>query len=368
MAKRRPRVLITGGGSGGHIYPLIAVLQKLSGVETRYLGAPGIYKSLLQNTGIKVTVIPSSKFRRYLSFLNVIDVFKFIIGFKLSLWHLFWYMPDVVFSKGGPGSLPVVLAAKLYFIPIIIHESDAIPGLTSRISAKFANVIDLAFDAAKKYFRRSTQVVGQPIRDELFIDKSRQSALSVFGFSENKPVVLILGGSQGAEAINDFILENAELFLKKFQIIHQVGAANYKTYQQEYNFLSKNWPSELRDSYYFSPFLEQISDALTAADIVVSRAGAGAIFESAAKGKASVLIPLPASVNPHQLANAYEYQKAGAAQVIEQENLLPHLFVDVIQSILDDAELKKKMENAAKAFFKPNAAKMIAEQIKSFVV
>lgn len=370
LMAQKPRVLVTGGGSGGHIYPLLAVVQKLRGIDVRYVGAPGSYAPLLENAGIKVSVIVSSKIRRYLSFLNIIDLFKFIIGFKQSLWHLYWQMPDVLFSKGGPGALPVVLAARCYFIPVIIHESDAMPSLTAKISAKFASIIDCAFSAAAQYFpKEKTEVVGQPVRETILLERDRESAIASFGMNDAAPILLVLGGSQGAEKINEFTLANVEELLDSFQIIHQVGPHLYEQYRREFDFISSGFSDALMRRYYFVPFLEQnILDALTAADVVVSRAGAGAIFEAAAKGKPSVLIPLPGSANGHQNANAYEYERAGACVVIEQENLLPHLFVSVIEDILKDAEKLRKMQNAARAFFIPNAADIIANQIKSFTV
>lgn len=369
MAKET-RILLTGGGTGGHIYPLLAAAQRLAGYRLRYFGDPGIYRDLLKSAGIEISAIASSKLRRYFSLANFLDFFKFIFGLIQSLWKLYWFMPDVAFSKGGPGALPVLLACRFYFIPVVIHESDAIPGLTNKISAKFARKVFLAFAAAQTHLQTKGEVatVGQPVRDDILKPKPMEEAKKSFAFNPIRPVLLVLGGSQGSAALNEFVLANITALLGRFQILHQVGYENYESHKQEWATISKDFSPLLKSSYEFVPYFDQnLSDAYDAADVVVSRAGAGAIFECAAKGKPAVLIPLPDSANGHQEANAFEAKKAGMAEVIEQQNLLSNLFLSVIDNLMSDTQKLSSMSVAARAFYKPDAATKIAEGIISLV-
>lgn len=365
---------MTGGGTGGHIYPIIAVAQKLrawaskNGIEAnlRYYGQPEGYKSLLESSGIKVSKIASSKLRRYFSLLNFLDFFRFLFGFFQSLCKIFWFMPDVAFTKGGPGALAVIFACRLYLIPVVVHESDAIPGLTNRISAKRAKVVDLAFNAAAKYIKTKGEmnIVGNPVREELLIEMPPNQARAALGLDPQKPVILFLGGSQGSGRMNDFVLENLENLLTRYQVLHQVGKDKYSDYKLQYEFVTKNFSPALTANYrYLEYFGEDLGKAMDAADVIISRAGAGAIFEIAAKGKPSILIPLSDSAANHQKENAYQYAERGAAVVIEEENLLPSILSGQLDKILDNPEVKNRMSAAAKDFFEPSAAEKIATDI-----
>lgn len=366
------RILLTGGGTGGHIYPLIAVAKKLPpDADVHYFGDPGYFAVYLEQAGIKIHKIAASKLRRYFSLLNFLDFFKFIWGFKQALWKVFWFMPDVAFSKGGPGALPVILVCRFYRIPIVIHESDAVPSLTTKISAKFAKKIELAFAQAREYFaaiktKAEINVVGQPVREELLPTGDSAEAKKSLGLDPAKPAVLIIGGSQGAERINDFTLDNLNALLSKFQMIHAVGPGNQDEYKKEYDFLAKEMSPELTKGYVLAAYFDQnLKTVYDAADLIVSRAGAGAIFEIAAKGKPSILIPLPESANGHQEANAYAYSETGAAILLEEENLLETIFINEVIKILSDPALAAKMSEAAKKFYKADAADKIASDIIS---
>ena len=369
------RMGVIGGGTGGHIYPLIAASDAIKkqcsqiGLETevRYFGNPGSYSFQLEKSGIELVNIASSKLRRYFSILNFLDFFKFFFGIFQALFKLFWFMPDVIFSKGGPGALSIIYAARFYKIPIVIHESDAIPGITSTVSAKHADQIELTFESAGQYFSggKPMHVTGTPVRESLFITESRANARLSLGLLDERPTLLIVGGSQGAQIINEFVLENSELLLSRFEIIHQVGRENFVEYKAEYDFMSKNYPLDLRKNYLPLPYLDdrKMALALTAADVIVSRAGAGAIAEIAAFGKPTILIPLPTAANNHQRENAYAYAKAGAAIVIEEENLLPNLFASQVEKILADKSIGERMKRASLQFFKANAAELIAKDL-----
>ncbi len=369
------RILLTGGGSGGHIFPLIAVAESLRKtmqptaipLELRYFGDAGEYKVLIEGKGIRATHIAGSKWRRYASIKNIFEPFLFFAGICGSLWKIFWYMPDVAFSKGGPGALAILTVCRWYNIPVVIHESDSVPGLTNIYSSRFAKKIELAFPEAETFFlarKDRVRVTGMPVRDEILARAGVQDEIkSTLRFDKGVPLVLFLGGSQGADTINAFVLQHLDTMLKEFQILHQVGARNFARYGNDYNLIRTRLPATLY-AYRPVPFLvQEMGAALQAADLVISRAGATAIFEIAAVGKPSILIPISRSTNDHQKSNAYSYEKRGAALVVEEENLLIGLLMGEIKKILGNPKLKESMSNAARAFYTPSASQMIAEDI-----
>ena len=369
-------MLFTGGGTGGHIYPIVAVAAKLrewamrNGFQPdfRYYGQPGEYAGVLLAQNIKTSRIAASKLRRYFSLLNILDFFKFFIGIFQGLWKIYWFMPNVVFSKGGPGALSVVLASRFYLIPIAIHESDTVPGLTNKSSARFASVIDLAFNSAAVYFgktRAKLSVVGNPTRPEFLTGVPSEEAKKLLGLDPNKPTILFLAGSQGSNRMNDFVIGNLETILLKFQAVHSVGKEKFSEYKAQYDFITKNFSPVLTKNYVFSDYLDDASRAMDAADLIVSRGGAGALFEIAAKGKPSIIVPFPEAAGDHQKTNAYAYAETGAAIVIEQENLLPSIFMTQAEKILGDADTWKRMAGAAKDFATPEAADKVASHILS---
>ena len=373
------RILLAGGSTGGHIYPLIAVSQELqkiaanSGMQAdiRYFGAAAEFSHAIEGSGIRYVSVISSKLRRYFSLLNVLDIGKFFIGFIQALWKLFWFMPDVAFSKGGPGVLPMIYACVFYRIPIVIHESDSVPGLSNRLAAKYACRIFIGFASAIDAFSgKNVELAGNPIRPDLAAAQNRVSpeesaqVKRSLGFSDTEPLLLILGGSQGMARINDFILENLRPMLKDFQILHQVGDRNYDGYAKEYAFLSKDWSDLEKNRYQFKAYFdEDLIPALRAADAVLARAGATTIFELACFGKPAILVPLPEAANDHQRRNAYQYAKTGGAVVIEQENFLSNLVLEKIREIVHDKARLAAMGEAGRSFYKPAASQLIAEGI-----
>ncbi len=368
-------MVFTGGGSGGHVYPLIAVSEALrkrlaalnAPYEYFYMGPKDQYASLLAEQGMAIRPITAGKVRRYLSLQNILDIPKFIIGFIQSLWGLYVIMPDIVFSKGGTGSLGVVIAAWFYRIPVLIHESDAQPGLNNLLSARFSREIFVSFDRAAKYFNPAiTKVVGSPLRPDLLAQRTtRELAKENLGFDPSKPLVLILGGSQGSTRINEFILANFAELLRRTQVLHQTGQANFADVEKLSHAALLETGTESR--YQAVPyFAGTLAMAMTAADLVISRSGSS-VFELAAFGLPSILIPLAESANGHQLIDAEEFAKTGAAIVIEEENLLPGIFFGQIDRILSDDGLRAKMSAASAKFFIPNAAETIAGDIIAIV-
>ena len=373
---KKLRVLLTGGGTGGHIYPLLAVAGELRTlaseqelkIKIRYIGAGKKYEKVFKEDNIEFEKILGSKLRRYFSLKNIIDIPKFILSIFQALWKVFWFMPDVVFSKGGTGAIAIVLAARFYRIPVVIHESDTIPGFTNRITSHFAEVVAIAFPEAAKYFvgtKRDVVQVGNPLRRQLFSEQlSQQKARAFLGFSIELPLVLIMGGSQGATRINDFILDSLSPLLQFTQVLHQTGEDNYRYVVGELEVIKKRLPKELWERYKPVAYFEKdIHTALTAADLIISRAGASAITEISAFSKPSILIPLPEAANGHQLQNAGEYSKTGAAIVIEEPNLLPNLFIDQLKKLFENQNTLIQMSKAARDFYEPDAALKLAQII-----
>ena len=368
------RIALTGGGTGGHLFPIIAVARELkkvveqnlaqiplgegSAVEFMFIGPETVGEDTLAQEGIVHKKIMAGKLRRYVAWQNLADVLRTPIGFFQSLWHLFFFMPNVIFSKGGYGSVPVVLAAWVYRIPIIIHESDAVPGLANTFSAKLASRIALAFNEASKAFPAAkTALTGNPVRPEL-LGGNKEKAKSLFGLTGFKPVLLILGGSQGAQALNEVVAADLLALLTRCDIIHQCGPSN----EESIKILLNN---KLPGGYHLYPFLneEQYMQAFAIADLVISRAGAGSIAEISALGKPSILIPLPNAAADHQNINAIEFAHYGATLVLEQMNLTPNLLQNRIFALLDNPDLLKKMGDNAKKFNPPDAAQKIAQEI-----
>jgi UDP-N-acetylglucosamine--N-acetylmuramyl-(pentapeptide) pyrophosphoryl-undecaprenol N-acetylglucosamine transferase len=370
------RILFTGGGTGGHIYPIIAVAEEFKNfkeeIKLYYFGSPGSFHKILEENGIRISKIISAKLRRYFDLRNFIEIPILLpLSVIQALWKVFWLMPDVLFSKGGPSSLPVVLACWFYRVPIIIHDSDAAPGLANKLAAKYAKRIGVSFESAAEFFpekiKNKIALVGNPIRRSLFEGEilDKETAKKIFGFNPERPLILIIGGSQGAAAINDFMIEISGELTKDFQILHQTGFKNFESVKKESGMVLKNYPEEQRARYKIVSYFEKdLKDAYAAADLVISRASSGSIFETSAFGKPSVLIPLPSEVvGEHQIKNAYEYAKTGAAIVVEQANLTPNVFMLQLKKLFSEPEKLKTMSESAKNFSKPEAAKIIAEEI-----
>ncbi len=368
-------IVFTGGGSGGHVYPLLAVAEALkrklaalnAPYEYFYMGPKDAYAALLAQQGMTMRPITAGKMRRYLSFQNIIDIPKFFIGLVQAFWKMYVIMPDVVFSKGGTGALPVVIAAWFYRIPIAIHESDAQPGLTNLASAYFARKIFVSFARAAAYFDPSlTVITGAPLRNELFEGRTtRELAKENLGFDPAKPLTIVLGGSQGSVRINEFVLANFTKFLTETQVLHQTGPANFTDVQKlsRAALLDAGTENRYEAIGYFD---NNMAIALTAADLAVTRSGSS-VFELAAFGLPAILIPLAGSANGHQLVDAYEFSKTGAGVVIEENNLLPGIFFGQLHQILSNADLRAKMSAASSQFFVPGAADAIAGDIIGLV-
>lgn len=362
------RIILTGGGTGGHLTPLVAVADKLKAklgpdADLLYIGSGAeMEKQIMQQEGIPCRFVISGKMRRYFSLQNIVDFFKVPIGFLQSLWILLRFMPDVVFSKGGYVAVPIVLAAWIYRIPIIIHESDSAPGIANQFLSKFANRIAVAYPSAEEYFpREKTALVGNPIRYQV-TEGDPVMLRNQLGFTQSRKTILVLGGSQGSKVINDAIVKILPQLLHHFQVIHQTGQELYDDVLREAAFVGVKAGHE---GYFAVPFMSanQLRDAFALSDIVISRAGATFITEIAANNKPAILIPISKSANDHQRMNAYALAHIGAALVLEETNLGEHILIEKIEKILSDEELLSQMKEKIKTFYHPTASEVIANSI-----
>jgi UDP-N-acetylglucosamine--N-acetylmuramyl-(pentapeptide) pyrophosphoryl-undecaprenol N-acetylglucosamine transferase len=362
------KILFTGGGSGGHFYPIIAVAEAVNELVRErkllepqmYYAAPDPYdKEMLYSNNISFVPTAAGKIRRYFSILNFIDYFKTGWGVLRSILRIFFLYPDVVFGKGGYASFPTLLAAKIFSIPVVIHESDAIPGRVNRWAGTFAQKIALSYPEAAEFFpKEKIAHTGNPVRRAVLLP-ARDGMYEFLKLKRELPVIFITGGSQGAQALNEIILAALPQLVEEFQIIHQIGAGNFKE-------ISGRASVALADSLHkenYKPF-EYLNDlamrmSAGAAKLVISRAGS-TIFEIAAWGLPSILVPLPDSAEDHQVKNAFTYARTGACVVIDQSNLTPGLLIAEIKRILSKPELLHSMQNAARAFSRVDAGKAIA--------
>ena len=365
------KILLTGGGSGGHFYPLIAVAESINEIAKKenlvsaelffMSNNPYDMESLIENN-ITFVQIPAGKIRRYSSILNIFDFFKTIYGVIVALRKVFKIYPDIIFSKGAYASFPVLMAAKILKIPVVIHESDSVPGKTNLWAGKFARKIAISYPEAANYFpKNKVAYTGNPLRKEVLkIDK--KGSHEYFGLENNLPTILIIGGSLGAKLINDRILNSLPDLVSKYQILHQTGKNNIQEVSELSKIILANNPNISR--YRIFDYLNNLSLTMAAgsADLIISRAGS-TIFEIACWGIPSIVIPITETNGNHQRMNAYAYARSGAASVIEESNLTPNVLIGEIDRILQDNNLKQKMSIAAKNFTHPNAADKIAREI-----
>lgn len=366
------KIVLTGGGSGGHFFPLVAVArsifkiaenEKIAKVEFFLMADKPIEKSILLKEEIKFIWVPAGKARRYFSLLNFSDVIKTFFGILISFFKLYKLLPDVIFSKGGYVAFPVLLSAKILHIPIVIHESDSVPGMVNSWTAKWAQKVAISFPETSKFFKaEKTIVTGNPIRNQI-TGGNEKEAIQHYNLEENVPVILILTGSQGAMKINETVLDVLPNLLEKYQVIHQTGADHFKDIRERAKVVLEK--VALKHRFHVFPFLDEgsLKNAGKAASLVISRAGAGSIFEIAAFGLPSIIVPIYDSAQNHQRENAYSYASVGACEVLEEPNLKPNILLSQINKILDDKEKIKKMSDAAKSFSRPNAAEILAREI-----
>ena len=369
------KIILTGGGTGGHFYPLIAVVEEIENLTAEkkivspdlFFFAPAPYSdSILFDHKISFVQIPSGKMRRYFSFQNITGILTTIKGFFVALWHLFRIYPDVVFGKGGYGSFPTLLAARLLFIPVVIHESDSKPGRVNAWAGKFARYIAVSYPEASKYFNKDRVAwTGNPLRREILSEgeiskEDTEASRAALSLEKDIPVILVVGGSQGSQIINDALLDTLPLLLDKYQIIHQAGTKNFDAVKNQSEITLEKDIHIKR--YKPFPYLteDMMKKAYNSADLVISRAGS-TIFEIAARGLPSIIIPIPESISHDQRTNAYNYKRVGGCVVIEEENLRPEIISAEISRIMTHPEIKQALIDGANKFTRNDAAKVIAD-------
>lgn len=365
------KVVMTGGGTGGHFYPLIAVAEELNIIiDEQNIADNDIYffnnvpydEKSLYETGIIFKQINAARLPNSLNPKNIINAVTIVAGIIQAFFNLFAVFPDVVFSKGGFAAFPTVFAARLLRIPVIVHESDSVPGRVNIWTAKFARNVIVSYKQAAEFFPKEKVIYGgQPIRRDLH-HPIADGAHQFLGLELDVPVIWVLGGSSGAQIINMVLEEALPQLLDKYQIIHQTGVDNFQSIKEITDATLFDNPFKKR--YHPFPFLNQLSMKMVAgiADIVVSRAGS-TLFEIAHWEIPSIIIPITNSHGNHQIENAYNYAREGACVVIEENNLSDSLLVFEINRIFDDKKIQQEMKAGAQSFAVEGSAEKIAQEI-----
>ncbi|MDP4144787.1 MAG: undecaprenyldiphospho-muramoylpentapeptide beta-N-acetylglucosaminyltransferase [Bacillota bacterium] len=345
------KIIMTGGGSAGHVTPNLALVPKLKelGYEIQYIGTKeGIERKIIEEAKIKYHIISSGKLRRYFDLKNFTDPFKVLKGMIDAKNIIQREKPNIIFSKGGFVSVPVVIGAFLAKVPVIAHESDITPGLANRLATPYCTKICVTFPEALEKIKKDKGVVtGTPIRQELFAG-SRLLAIKMCEFASDKPILMIIGGSLGSKVINDVIRESLEELLGSYNVIHICGKGNL---DEQYN---------AKEGYkQFEYVNDELPHFMNAADIVISRAGANAIFEFLALKKPNLLIPLSKkSSRGDQILNAASFEKNGYSMVMQEEDLNRESLISALNKLymtkntyikaMNDSKLKNGVDNIIK--------------------
>jgi len=364
------RIAITGGGSGGHTSAAVGIVQALveAGADKRQIlwigSSKGVEGKVAERESIRFRTISVGKLRRYWSTENLVDIPRIIKGTLQSWAILRRYRPSIVVGTGGFVSVPVVMAARLLDIPIVVHEQTIIPGLANRIASRFASVVLLAFEESAGYFgNKKVRVVGNPLRSELRKGlPARAQALERLGLDQAYPVLYVTGGAQGANAINKAIADALPELLSKWQIIHQCGDKAMQYGEPYLNEIASGLDQDRRRRYLVKPYIgPEIADVFTAADVLVSRSGAATINEITRIGLPSILVPYPLSVANEQDRLARMLERADAAIVIDQSNLNKESLIMALEKL--GKEERIAMKKRAQAMAPQNVEERIARAI-----
>jgi UDP-N-acetylglucosamine--N-acetylmuramyl-(pentapeptide) pyrophosphoryl-undecaprenol N-acetylglucosamine transferase len=333
------KIVLTGGGTAGHVTPNIALVPKLkeNDYEIKYIGTKeGMEKKLVQDAGLDYEGISSGKLRRYFSLKNFTDPFRVIKGYFEAKKIIKKYQPDVVFSKGGFVTVPVVYAAAKYKVPVIIHESDMTPGLANKLAIKKATKVCHNFPETAAHLGNKAVHTGSPIRQELF-EGNKLTALNLCGFTANKPVLMVTGGSLGAEKVNQLVREALPELLKDFQVAHLCGKGKLDE-------------SLIGTEGYcqFEYISDEMKDFFAMADLIISRAGANSICEIVALGKPNVLIPLSAAASRgDQILNAKSFAKQGFSEVLDEDVATAKDLIQAVEKVYNNRDAYiAKMKNS----------------------
>lgn len=353
------RIVFTGGGTGGHIFPGLAVIDELHSAgydDIVWIGsASGMDRDIVERTGVRFIGIPTGKLRRYFSWLNFVDIFKIIAGIFVAFAHLLVLRPVLVFSKGGFVSVPPVLAAFVLRIPVITHECDFSPGLATRINANFAQAIYVTYPETRDFFKKTqtsrVTVTGNPVRP-VFYEADSERGRAFLGLKDTGlPLLLVLGGSSGSLQLNQLVYSCLSDLCADFMVVHQTG-------ESAAAFPAPSLPDALKNRYISTPFFRsEMPDVLAAATVVLARSGAGTVWECAALGKPMVLIPLEkGSSRGDQVENARYFEKNGAALMLTGSDVTP----DKLRSALAKAVSGAEMASASRSLAATRPATVIA--------
>lgn len=374
------KILLTGGGTGGHFYPVIAIAEEINKItkenrllkpELFYMSTEPYNEGLLFENSIQFEQVSAGKVRRKSSplnfIMNFVDLFRTGMGVIKATWRIFLIYPDVVFGKGGYASFPALFAARLLRIPVVIHESDSIPGKVNAWAGKFARRIAVSYPEAVNFFKKErTAYTGVPIRKDM-TETLKAGAYDFFGFTEAFPTIFILGGSQGSKFINEVVMDCLPELVEKYQIIHQTGKNNISITEETANVVLMN--SDHKSRYKAFPYLNVLNMRMAAgiADLIITRAGS-TIFEIALWGKPAIVVPIPEPTSHDQRSNAYSYARSGGAIVIEEKNLTSGVLLSEIARIVSSSSEKEKMSRAAQAFSRKDSARLIAQEIMAIAL
>jgi UDP-N-acetylglucosamine--N-acetylmuramyl-(pentapeptide) pyrophosphoryl-undecaprenol N-acetylglucosamine transferase len=368
VTRSTTRVIIAGGGTGGHVQPAVATLQALRGrssLSLLWVGSRcGLERRVAEAENIPFRAISTGKLRRYFSIQTPLDAARIPVGIVQALWILKRFRPNVVFSTGGFVSVPSIIAARIAGVPSVSHEQTATVGLATRIDAWFCDVVALSYEISHTALPRARAVVtGNPVRPEI-LNGNADKAIERYRLSRSLPLIYITGGTLGAHAINQTVREMLPELLTVTQVIHQCGAVNGNGDYPRLVATARNLPAELRRRYAVVEFLgPELADVYAAVTLVVGRAGAGTVAELAALGKPSILIPLPGAGRDEQTHNARILVDAGAGLLLPQHDLTPSRLLREISELMNDSPRLQEMARFARTRCNGDAAGRLADLI-----
>lgn len=357
MDTQRLRIAITGGGSGGHLSPAVAIIESVrtrlpaNDLELLYIGSrTGAEARVIPVMGIRYKAVSSGKLRRYLSLSNLIDILRVPLGILQCCFHLLQFRPRALLATGGYVSVPAVVAAWMLRRPILVHEQTGALGLANRINARFASLIALSVPGSEQGLgKRRWALTGNPVRG-VVRSGTKLGAARRFGLDPDTPTIYVTGGAQGSHIINETVAGTLSDLLKLAQVIHQCGDSEgtHADYEALLQRATDGLPARLKNRYVLLRYIgQEIGDVYAISDLVVGRAGAGTVNEIATLGKPSILIPLPHAAGDEQRHNARRLEAAGAAVVIEERELSPGRLYAGVSVLLSDPEKLKTMSQAS---------------------
>lgn len=361
------RILVTGGGTGGHIYPALAFIRYVQKIqpdsEFLYVGTHrGLENKIVPETGISFKTIKIQGFKRKLSFENIKTVQLFIESIKRSKEILREFKPDVVIGTGGYVSGSVVYAAARMKIPTIVHEQNSVPGITNKFLSRFADKVGICFPDAAQYFPESkTVLVGNPRAQEV-VTSGKSEVLEQYDLLPDIPTVLIFGGSQGALKINQAVIQALPQFSQKeYQVLYASGDRYYNEISEKFDV------GKISRNLSLQPYIKNMTDVMANVDLLIARAGATSIAEFTALGLPGILIPSPYVTNDHQTKNAQSLVNAGAVKMIADADLTGDKLVEAVDEIMNDSEKRERMAKASRQEGIPDAAERLWTLVNEIV-